>query len=160
DSETANAYVRARTYRPAIGVWLAQDPAGFPNLVALSAGPGGDVNLYRYVGNNPGNGVDPSGLLCTVCKITPVFGGVTANQLDKDIAPPPTPYRDLLEYAKSRMAGAISATHLVLPTITGPGAVVAHDPRLRRPGTRPSEAARFVLFYITFDICELPPSRC
>src|SRR5262245_61903011 len=29
---------------------------------ARGAGPGGDLNLYRYVGNNPTGLVDPSGL--------------------------------------------------------------------------------------------------
>jgi hypothetical protein len=40
-------------YDPKPGRWLSQDPIGFD---------AGDANLYRYVGNNPPNGIDPSGL--------------------------------------------------------------------------------------------------
>ena len=41
------------SYDPNTGRWTAQDPIGFK---------GGDVNLYRYVGNSPTNFIDPSGL--------------------------------------------------------------------------------------------------
>ena len=42
-----------RWYDAAIGRWLSEDPIGFW---------GGDVNLYRYVGNAATNLADPSGL--------------------------------------------------------------------------------------------------
>jgi RHS repeat-associated protein len=42
-----------RWYDPATHRWLSQDPSGFG---------GGDSNLYRYCGNGPTNGTDPSGL--------------------------------------------------------------------------------------------------
>ncbi len=42
-----------RWYDPLVGRWLNEDPSGFT---------AGDMNLYRYVGNNPVNYVDPSGL--------------------------------------------------------------------------------------------------
>lgn len=41
------------SYDPATGRWLQQDPAEFD---------AGDPNLYRYVGNNPANDTDPTGL--------------------------------------------------------------------------------------------------
>lgn len=40
-------------YDPTIGRWFTEDP------IALEAG---DADLYRYVGNNPTNAIDPSGL--------------------------------------------------------------------------------------------------
>ncbi|MBY0527532.1 MAG: hypothetical protein K2R98_29315 [Gemmataceae bacterium] len=40
-------------YRPSLGVWLSDDPIGFE---------GGQQNLYEFVGNNPTNETDPSGL--------------------------------------------------------------------------------------------------
>jgi RHS repeat-associated protein len=42
-----------RWYDAIVGRWLSQDPSGFG---------GGDVNIYRYVGNSPANAMDPSGL--------------------------------------------------------------------------------------------------
>ena len=46
-------YYRARWYDPGSGRFISQDPIGFS---------AGDVNLYRYVGNAPGDGIDPEGL--------------------------------------------------------------------------------------------------
>ena len=46
-------YYRARWYDPSSGRFISQDPIGFS---------AGDANLYRYVGNAPGDGTDPSGL--------------------------------------------------------------------------------------------------
>ena len=44
---------RHRDYSATLGRWTQTDPIGFE---------AGDVNFYRYVGNSPGNGLDPSGL--------------------------------------------------------------------------------------------------
>ena len=44
---------RNRVHSPSLGRWLSNDPLGFN---------AGDQNWYRAVGNNPGNGGDPSGL--------------------------------------------------------------------------------------------------
>jgi RHS repeat-associated protein len=43
----------ARWYNSAAGRWLSQDPLGL----------GPDSNAYRYVGNGPTDGTDPSGLI-------------------------------------------------------------------------------------------------
>jgi len=53
DPLTQLSYHRARWYDPHTGRWLSEDPIGFT---------AGDENLYRYVGNNGPNAVDPFGL--------------------------------------------------------------------------------------------------
>ena len=52
DAETGLYYYRSRYYNPGMGRFIGEDSVGFG---------GGDANLYRYVGNSPVNGVDPSG---------------------------------------------------------------------------------------------------
>jgi RHS repeat-associated protein len=54
DPESGLYYYRARYYDPRAGRFLTKDPIGFA---------GGDMNLYRYVTNNPINFIDPSGKL-------------------------------------------------------------------------------------------------
>jgi RHS repeat-associated protein len=53
DAETGQTYHRARYYDPLVGRWLSEDPIGFN---------AGDGNIQRYVGNDPVNYTDPSGL--------------------------------------------------------------------------------------------------
>ncbi len=53
EEETGDYYYRARYYNPNTGRFLSPDPISF-----LS----GDMNLYRYVTNNPLNSIDPFGL--------------------------------------------------------------------------------------------------
>ncbi|HTU16977.1 MAG TPA: RHS repeat-associated core domain-containing protein [Gemmataceae bacterium] len=52
-------------YDPSVGRWLEQDPIGFD---------AGDADLYRYVGNNPTNAIDPSGLDTVVVVDRPIEG--------------------------------------------------------------------------------------
>ena len=52
DEETGLYYYRARYYHSGIGLFISQDPIGFD---------GRDMNLYRYVKNNPLSWTDPSG---------------------------------------------------------------------------------------------------
>jgi RHS repeat-associated protein len=54
DYDTKQEHFGARYYDPSTGRWTSQDPLSFG---------GGDSNLYRYVGNNATNRVDPSGLV-------------------------------------------------------------------------------------------------
>lgn len=53
DTESGLYYNMMRYYNPDTGRYLTPDPIGFT---------GGGLNLYRYVGNNPVNLVDPWGL--------------------------------------------------------------------------------------------------
>ena len=57
DAETDNYYYRARYFDPKSGRFLSEDP---PKLNPLGCGRH-DLNLYRYVRNNPSNLGDPSG---------------------------------------------------------------------------------------------------
>jgi RHS repeat-associated protein len=54
DSNTGLQYSRARFYDPKAGRWTTEDPLGFASQ---------DINLYRYVRNNPGETLDASGLV-------------------------------------------------------------------------------------------------
>ena len=53
DDDTGLQWNLNRWYDPKTGRWLSEDPIGFEAR---------DPNLYRYVGNSPGMGVDPDGL--------------------------------------------------------------------------------------------------
>jgi RHS repeat-associated protein len=71
DYETGLVRFGARDYNPLIGRWTSKDPILFG---------GGDTNLYRYVGNDPVNFIDPSGLQSMVVRQVPFYpvggGGV------------------------------------------------------------------------------------
>lgn len=59
DTDTGLIYMQARYYDPAIGRFLSSDPVGF-----ASGGPA-YFNRYAYVGNNPLNATDPTGMCST-----------------------------------------------------------------------------------------------
>lgn len=52
DPDTGLMYYRARWYDPQTGRFISEDPIGLA----------GGINQYAYVGNNPQNATDPSGL--------------------------------------------------------------------------------------------------
>ncbi len=54
DVDTGMVHFGARDYDPVTGRWISPDPISFA---------GGDANLYRYVGADPINATDPSGLV-------------------------------------------------------------------------------------------------
>jgi RHS repeat-associated protein len=53
DADTGLVHFGAREYDPQIGRWVSKDPIGFD---------GGQTNIYVYVGNDPINGADATGL--------------------------------------------------------------------------------------------------
>jgi len=53
DAESGLYHYRARAYFPDVGRFMQQDPAGMVD----------GANVYAYVGNDPVNGVDPSGTI-------------------------------------------------------------------------------------------------
>jgi RHS repeat-associated protein len=71
DAESGLYYYRARYYDPATGRFINQDPIGFA---------AGDLNLYRYVFNNPINLIDPTGFASLI-----LGGSLVAGP------PPPVP---------------------------------------------------------------------
>ncbi len=60
DLDTGLVHFGARDYDPATGRWTSKDPLGFA---------AGDSNLYAYVGNDPVNWIDPSGM-AEVCAVS------------------------------------------------------------------------------------------
>ena len=74
DQDTKLVRFGARDYDPFIGRWTAKDPILFK---------GGETSLYGYVGNDPVNFIDPSGMYCwseaTILAIAGAAGGALAG---------------------------------------------------------------------------------
>lgn len=68
DADTALVRFGARDYDASIGRWVSKDPILFG---------GGQSNLYVYVGNDPINRIDPTGLVDVGDIIGKVWGGFT-----------------------------------------------------------------------------------
>jgi len=70
-------YMRNRFYFPAFGRFMSEDPIGLA---------GGDVNLYRYVLNDPVNAVDPWGLWSFWAGATGTLGSGLAGSFSEGAA--------------------------------------------------------------------------
>jgi len=75
DGETKLYHFRTRAYSPVLGRFLQSDPIDFFAR---------DVNLYRYVSNNPINYLDPFGLARRQSRSLDGFGGVKVGKLRHD----------------------------------------------------------------------------
>jgi RHS repeat-associated protein len=99
--------LRNRSYDPLLGRFAELDP------IELS---GGDANLFRYVGNDPVNNVDPTGFYREAVA-TPPQGGTDKGQLSAPILRKLSDGRNFFEDALSRavtggLSGAGGATVL------------------------------------------------
>jgi RHS repeat-associated protein len=88
------SYDRARYYDSATGRFFNNDPIGFD---------AGDTDLYRYVGNGPNNGSDPSGLIYVKSPFDGT-GSTGSGQSTGQFPTPPAPGKSLPSQGGSQAA--------------------------------------------------------
>jgi len=71
DPETGLYYDRARMYSSALGRFMQVDPVGYT----------ADLNLYTYVGNDPNDRTDPSGLEGLALSIDEFYGNTNSGNI-------------------------------------------------------------------------------
>ncbi|MBP6702234.1 MAG: VCBS repeat-containing protein [Vicinamibacteria bacterium] len=121
DAETANGttddkgltYLHARYYDSALGLFVSPDPIG------------ADLNTYRYVGGDPANGTDRSGLLKDECEETfdPNCGFSTDPMLSMSME----------DFSAATGSSAAMVAAMGFPSWMVDG-VAAHDQRLIQDG--------------------------
>lgn len=118
DHQTGWVRFGLRDYDPQVGRWTTKDPAGFAS---------GDTNLYGYVGGDPVNLIDPSGLAIDIVVDIGFIGYDIYNLVDNLLGPcaNETLGGDLLALGAD-IAGAL------IPFATGLGAAVRHGDDVAR----------------------------
>ncbi len=107
---TGLQFSRARYYDFSMGRFISRDPAGFI---------GSGTNLYRYVGANPLDFIDPSGE-CYVCipnPIAPIENAVEdgANQVGEWVSGAPGVLSEVKEWGENTVTGAAECGFELLP---------------------------------------------
>ncbi len=97
DPETGNYFYRARYYDARIGRFLGEDPIGFG---------GEDINLYRYVYDNPTNFTDPEGLWIAQVIGTGLGAGFAA-------------WQNYADYKSGKISGKTYAARIGFGGLTG-----------------------------------------
>jgi len=104
DALTGLVRFGARDYDAEVGRWTVKDPIRFA---------GGDTNLYGYVGNDPLNGVDPSGLSARdIQKIYKTFNNTVDYMTAEGARAPYGKWNNILRTVNMATFGAYSAPFL------------------------------------------------
>ena len=112
DADTGLVRFGARDYDPEVGRWTSKDPIGFR----------GAVNFYMYVGNDPVNRVDPTGLFFWLLNLE-VFGHQTHTARHYGRGGPPAELLAGLEFVPEPVEPLFIGAPVFVPGVPGFGAL-------------------------------------